>query len=79
MASIRFRRRPRFEVRRITEEVSGQSTVEHALLVVVFLAMVLAVGALWKLGAQGTLARLAAEAASHIVGAADGLRDILLF
>lgn len=79
MVLIRFKQVLSGGIRCVSKESSGQSTVEYALLVFAFLAMVLAVGALWKLGAQGKLAELSASAASHIFGTAEGLRDMLLF
>lgn len=63
-------------------ETSGQSTVEYALVLLAFLAMVLALGAVWKVAQEGGLQRLASKAASHALGGEGtlgGMRDIVLF
>lgn len=60
-------------------EMRGQSTVEYLVVLVASLGMALALGALWKLGAQGKLQELAAGAASHVAQSLGGFRDILLF
>lgn len=59
----------------------GQSSVEYALVLLAFLAAALALGALWRAGRDGALARLATQAASHGLGGgiAQALRDIALF
>ena len=59
----------------------GQSTVEYALVLLAFLAVAVALGALWHAGRDGRLLRIALEAASHLFGG-DALgsdNDILLF
>ena len=63
-------------------ETSGQSTVEYALVLLAFLAVVLALGAVWKVAQEGGLQRLAGKAASHALGGEGtlgGMRDIVLF
>ena len=57
----------------------GQSTVEYLLVLVAFLAMIAALGALWRAGSGGGLVQLATETASH--GQGQGtvalLKDVL--
>jgi len=63
-------------------DVRGQSTVEYALVVVAFLAMLASLGAVWHAGRRGALTRRAIEASSHQMGGSDALgsiRDISLF
>ena len=63
-------------------EDCGQSTVEYALVLVAFLAMVLALGAVWETVGGGGLQRASEQAASHVLageGATGGLRDLVLF
>ena len=63
-------------------ECRGPSTVEYVLVLSAFLAMLLALGAVWKaVGAEG-LARLGESASSHSLsgeGVLGGMRDIVLF
>lgn len=60
---------------------SGQSTVEYLIVFSAFMAMVVVVGALWHVGRDGTLVRLATQAASH--GSGNGMiaqiKDVLVF
>lgn len=76
-------RRNKFSLRAmgiwVAGECSGQSTLEYALLLGAFLIVISALAAVWKLGLQGELARLSAEAASHVVQSLAGFRDIALF
>ncbi len=63
-------------------EASGQSTVEYALVLLAFLAMLLALAAVWHVAREGGLQRLATTAASHALGGEGtfgGMRDIVLF
>ncbi len=63
-------------------ECDGQSSVEYALVLLAFLAMVLALGAVWQAARNGSLQRLEQSAASHAVegeGVLGGMRDIVLF
>lgn len=63
-------------------EERGQSTVEYALVLVAFLAVVLALGAVWKAVGAGGLQRASERAASHVLegeGATGGLKDLALF
>lgn len=46
-------------------ETHGQSTLEYALVLVAFLSMVAALGLVWHAARDGTLVRLATDAASH--------------
>lgn len=62
---------------RLSED-AAQGTLEYALTVVALLAIVLALGALWRAGEDGTFVRLAERAASHGLGGT-GLLDIALF
>lgn len=60
----------------------GQATVEYALVLVAFLAMVLALRALWFAAQGGLLLERAIGSASHQVGAgapAGSLGEIALF
>lgn len=60
----------------------GQSTVEYAVVLLAFLAMVAALAALWHAGREGRLLRLVVSAASHLLGGGDALgsaNDVLLF
>lgn len=61
---------------------SGQSTVEYALVLLAFVAMVVTLGLLWHEVRDGTLLRLAVRAASHAIGDGLGLgtlQDLVLF
>lgn len=46
----------------------GQSTVEYLLVLVGFLALLVALGALWHVGSGGGLVRISVDAASHGYG-----------
>lgn len=59
-------------------ETSAQATLEYALTVFALLAIVLALGLLWRAGQDGTLATLVEAAASHGFDAG-GLIDISLY
>ncbi|WP_293814260.1 hypothetical protein [uncultured Parolsenella sp.] len=66
----------------LVRECRGQSTVEYVLVLSAFLAMLLALGAIWKAVGAGALARLGESASSHSLsgeGALGGMRDIVLF
>lgn len=61
---------------------AGQSSVEYALVLGAFLALVLALGLVWSVVGQGGLQRASERAASHAIegaGAFDGIRDLVLF
>lgn len=61
---------------------AGQSSVEYALVLGAFLALVLALGLVWSVVGQGWLQRSSERAASHAIegaGAVDGIRDLVLF
>lgn len=63
-------------------EESGQSSVEYALVLGAFLALVLALGLVWRVVGQGGLQRASERAASHAIegdAAVDGMRDLVLF
>ncbi|MBE6468669.1 MAG: hypothetical protein E7001_01570 [Coriobacteriaceae bacterium] len=62
---------------RLRESIA-QGTLEYALTVLAFLAVVLALAALWRAGANGVLASAAERAASHALGGLGAL-DIALF
>lgn len=60
----------------------GQASVEYALVLFAFAALVLAMGMVWHAGRDGSLLKLARDASSHLVGGAGVLgfmRDISLF
>lgn len=61
---------------------AGQSSVEYALVLGAFLALVLALGLVWSVVGQGGLQRASERAASHAIegaGAVDGICDLVLF
>lgn len=61
---------------------AGQSSVEYALVLGAFLALVLALGLVWSVVGHGGLQRASERAASHAIegaGAVDGIRDLVLF
>lgn len=61
-------------------EEQGQSSVEYALVLFAFVAVVCALGALWHTGREGKLLRLTLEAASRsITGGLEAVQGILLF
>ena len=67
--------------RRALPGEEGQSSVEYLAVTLAVLAMVVALGAIVRLGAGGELGRLAHDAASHSVasGIVSALRDVLAF
>lgn len=62
-------------------EGSGQSTLEYALVLVAFLSMVAALGLAWHAARDGTLVRMATDAATHQAsgGTLAWLQDLLGF
>ena len=60
---------------------AGQSTLEYALLLMAFVAMVAALAALWHVARDGSLLRLATSAASHTTseGVVAALKDLGAF
>lgn len=62
-------------------EDAGQSTVEYALVLGAFLAMVLALGAIFKAAETGVVVEQAQEAASHSLGISmlGALQDAVLY
>lgn len=60
-------------------ERAGQSTLEYALVLSAFLAMVIALGALWHAASDGTLLSLATQSASHSLeqGTVAFLKDVV--
>lgn len=72
----------RSRARELCLERGGQSSVEYALVLVAFLAAILALGAVWHVVGEGGLQRLSEGAASHAVegdAAVGGMHDIVLF
>lgn len=59
-------------------EERAQGTVEYAITLVAIMALIAGCAALWRAGEDGTLARLASEAASHALGGT-GFIDIALY
>lgn len=59
----------------------GQSTLEYLLVTLGIIVVVVALGAIVRLGADGRLTRLAGAAASHALGAQAGnaLLDIFMY
>lgn len=81
-ALSRVRRSLRDAGRTAAAERDGQSTVEYAIVLFAFLAMLAALAALWESARDGTLADIAKGAASHGLSRGltlDALRDIALF
>lgn len=62
----------------LLREACAQGTVEYALTTVVFLSIVVACAALWRAATDGTLGRIAAQAASHVLDGS-GAIDIALY
>lgn len=65
-----------------TRATRGQASVEFALVVLAFLAVVGALAALWHAARDGALLNRAIEASSHRLdagGAPDSFEDIVLF
>ena len=62
----------------ICHETAAQATLEYALTVLALLAIVSALGLLWRAGQDGTLAQLVEAASSHGFDAG-GLIDISLY
>ena len=69
----------------VLREESAQATVEYAIVTMALLSIVLAIAGLWRAGADGRLATLVEQAASHgvastsVVDAAAGAKDIVLY
>lgn len=66
-------------LRAFVDERAGQSTVEYVLVFSAISCIACALAALWHFSAQGQLAQLSQEAASHLVEQFAGIRDIVLF
>lgn len=62
----------------LLREERAQGTLEYALTVLAFLAIVVALAALWRAGAGGVLARAVERAASHALDGFGAL-DISLY
>lgn len=62
----------------LVDECAAQATLEYAITFAALLAMVIALGALWRAGERGALSALVEQAASHALGATGAL-DIALF
>ena len=66
----------------MSRSVRGQSTVEYTVALMAILALVLAMGQLWRALHAGQLTRQAESGASHQVGGDDALgawKDVSLF
>ena len=61
----------RGRLRRTLRSASGQATVEFALVMAAFIALLAGLGALAHFTSSGDLAQHAAEGASHAVGSGD--------
>lgn len=59
-------------------ERQAQGTVEYAITVAAIMALVVACAAFWRAAEEGVFARLAQEAASHVLGGS-GAIDIALY
>lgn len=64
-----------------SEREQGQGTMEYMVVVVAFLAMICALGALFRAFAEGTVVQDSVSAASHTTaqGVLGDLQDILLY
>lgn len=64
-----------------TRDDQGQSTLEYALVLISFLALVVALGAVWHAARDGRFVTLAVESASHSLsaGLVAVLQDVLAF
>lgn len=64
-----------------TDGQRGQASVEYALVLLAFLASVVALAALWHAGRDGALVERAVEAASHSFasGLVGGAKDLVLY
>lgn len=62
----------------LAREQAAQATLEYAVTFAALLAIVIALGALWRAGERGALSALVERAASHALEAA-GTLDIALF
>ena len=58
---------------------TGQASLEYLVVGIVLIAMIAALGALWRYAAEGGLAQLAASAGSHALDDVGGVADALLF
>ena len=65
-------------LRGLLRDRQAQGTVEYAITVVAVLALVAACAAFWRAAEDGIFARLAQEAASHVLGGT-GAIDIALY
>lgn len=66
------------QLQNLLHEQFAQGTVEYAITVVAVLALVAAYAAFWRAAEDGVFARLAQEAASHVLGGT-GAIDIALY
>ena len=64
--------------RRLLREHLAQGTIEYAITVAAILSLVIACAAFWRAAEEGTFARLAEAAASHVLQDA-GAVDIALY
>lgn len=60
------------------KEDSAQATLEYALVLVAFMAMVIGFAAVWRASSDGSFAHLVQQAASHALDA-EGAVDIALY
>lgn len=61
---------------------AGQSTLEYALVLLILLALVMALAALYRFSSEGRLSELIFQSLSHVVQVKEGLggiQDILLY
>ena len=65
--------------RRGLQAEAGQASLEYLVVGVVLIAMIAAMGALWRYAAGGGFAQLAASAGSHVLDDVGGVADALLF
>ncbi len=76
-----MRRRGKRRLARFAAESLGQSTVEYAIILGAFLAMVMALGAIARAVSEGVVVGKAVEAASHSAGESfvGSLQDVALY
>lgn len=80
MGDGRKRPRPLWRVVTLLHDDEGQSTVEYAIVLGAFLAIAIALGALWRAMDDGTFLEHALSAASHHLSlSAAGVIDVFLY
>ena len=73
--------RPLWRMRDRIRDIRGQGTIEYAIVIAGFLALIVALGALWRFLESASLVEHAVQGASHHVSGASlgGILDVLLY